>query len=94
MQSFRKAFLHKKTEILLELAMHNRLCTLSFFVKRKIMMMLEDICPFCISRSETIDHILFHCPISWNFWNIIVSWWAFHGAYLLRCFVSKMARID
>jgi len=40
-------------------------------------MMQEDICPFCFSKLETTAHILFHCLISWKFWNRIVSWWGF-----------------
>jgi len=47
-----------KTEFILWFAMHNRLCTRFFFITRKIIMMYEDICRFCISESETTTYIL------------------------------------
>lgn len=34
-------------------------------------------CIFCHEATESVDHILLHCPFVWQIWSAIVSWWGF-----------------
>ncbi|CAL5408682.1 unnamed protein product [Camellia sinensis] len=37
-------------------------------------------CIFCHEATESVDHILLHCPFIWQIWSAIASWWGFQWA--------------
>lgn len=52
---------------------HNFLC---HWVNSKFKFEL-DLCSFCNSTCETLQHLFFSCPVSANFWLKIHSWLSF-----------------
>jgi len=69
-----KSICPPKTEMTLWLALNEGLCTRAFLVKRHVLSPQEDKCPFYEQHSETVSHILLHCPVVWKLWNKIVAW--------------------
>ena len=35
----------------------------------------NDLCSFCKSQSESLNHLFFHCPYSKQFWNDLEIYW-------------------
>jgi len=68
-----KSFCPLKTEMTLWLALNEDLCTRAFLIRRYILSPQDDYCPFCEHHSETVSHILMHCPVVWKLWNKIVA---------------------
>ncbi|GMI83017.1 hypothetical protein like AT4G29090 [Hibiscus trionum] len=54
---------------------HGRIPTKVELLKRNINSVQSDLCPLCLTNSETIEHLLCHCSISWRVWNKWCSIW-------------------
>ena len=57
-----------KVELMLWLALLERLNTKSMLVKKKILQSQDNICSFCAQQEENIDHLLLNCQVSWSIW--------------------------
>jgi len=53
-----------KVELMLWLALLGKLNTRDMLVKKGILPLHENVCSFCFSQPEDIDHVLLHCQIS------------------------------
>ena len=57
-----------KVELMLWLALLERLNTKSMLVKKTIISNQENFCSFCTQQEEDIDHLLLNCQVSWTIW--------------------------
>jgi len=49
-----------------------------FFIQTKLYKIgfrTNDLCSFCKSQSESLNHLFFHCPYSKQFWNDLEIYW-------------------
>lgn len=45
----------------------------------------ESCCVFCFRMDESISHLFFECPFSYNLWNSILAWLGFEGVHHYDC---------
>jgi len=62
-----------KVELMLWLALFERLNTKSMLVKKRILQSQDNFCSFCAQQEEDIDHLLLNCQVSWNIWCHIAA---------------------
>ena len=46
----------------------------------------NDLCIFCKSQSESLNHLFFHCPYSKQFWNDLEIYWCSVSSKRIRLF--------
>ena len=48
--------------------------------------MVVDWCCVCKRNGETIDHLLLHCPVSQELWNMLFTIWGRVGLFFNKTF--------
>ena len=48
--------------------------------------MVVDWCCVCKRNGETIDHLLLHCPVSQELWNMLFTIWGRVGFFFNKTF--------
>ncbi|GKV19246.1 hypothetical protein SLEP1_g29532 [Rubroshorea leprosula] len=62
-------------------ALHDRLPTKSNLARRGVITNGGGIqCSNCLKKEETINHLMFECPLSWKVWTSCYSWWGISTA--------------
>ncbi|GKV09634.1 hypothetical protein SLEP1_g21105 [Rubroshorea leprosula] len=62
-------------------ALHDRLPTKSNLARRGVITDGGGIqCSNCSEKEETINHLMFECPLSWKVWTSCYSWWGISTA--------------
>lgn len=51
----------------------NKMYPVSDFLKRRFKFEV-DLCYFCNSEEETVEHLFYSCPVSQSFWSDIENW--------------------
>lgn len=41
---------------------------------------MSNLCIFCNTDLETLDHVLIGCPLIWKVWSHLMNWWGIHWA--------------
>jgi len=62
-----------KVEVMLWLALLERLNTKTMLVKKGILQSQDNVCGFCAQQQEDIDHLLLNCQFSWSTWCHIAA---------------------
>ncbi|KAK9007027.1 hypothetical protein V6N11_019355 [Hibiscus sabdariffa] len=57
------------------LILHERVPVKVELLKRGIISLPDDRCPFCNKERETVEHLFFTCFVSWKIWNSIANYW-------------------
>ena len=50
----------------------------------------NDLCSFCKSQSESLNHLFFHCPYSKQFWNGLEIYWCSVSSKRIRFFLQNV----
>lgn len=38
---------------------------------------MENLCPFCKTQAESLEHIFLLCSEVWKVWSYLLQWWRF-----------------
>ncbi|GKU93427.1 hypothetical protein SLEP1_g7022 [Rubroshorea leprosula] len=73
--------IHREVSALAWRALHDRLPTKSNLARRGVITDGGGIqCSNCSEKEETINHLMFECPLSWKVWTSCYSWWGISTA--------------
>jgi len=62
-----------KVELFLWLALLGKLNTKEMLCRKGILQQSQNVCTFCSTQPEDLDHLLVNCTISWGVWCTIAS---------------------
>lgn len=69
-----------RAELVVWFLVHNRLKTGDYLAKLNIISSVDNVCYFCRNSEETIPHVFFSCPFSWQIWTHYLNWWGVRTA--------------
>ena len=64
-----------KSELLLWFLMVGKINTLDKLSRLKIMQGVDTNCVLCQQEEESVNHLFFYCPFTWNVWSAFLSRW-------------------